>query len=83
MILDHGADPNARTESGRTPLSLACEPNPVRPNPAAQLATVKLLLAHGANPAIPDYIGVTPRQIAQRHGLTDIIATLDAHRTSQ
>ena len=45
LLLDHGADPNAASDEGQTPLLIAA----ARPGAAP---VVKLLLDHGAEPAI-------------------------------
>ena len=46
MLLDHKADPNAKTEDGRTPLQAAFRD---------KMALVELLLARGAEANAPGY----------------------------
>lgn len=53
-LIAKGADINSRDNNGDTPLNLACEHGRVMP------ATVSILLAAGANPAIPNITGCTP-----------------------
>ena len=51
MLLDHKADPNAKTEDGRTPLLEAAFRD--------KMALVELLLARGAEANAPGYEGST------------------------
>ena len=61
-LLERGADPNVPSEQGRhTPLHRIAE------SPAG-IATARLLLDHGANPLIRNAAGVSPYQVAIRHG---------------
>jgi ankyrin repeat protein len=39
---------------------------------------VRLLLAHGAEPSVPDLTGETPLQWARRHDAADIVTVLEA-----
>src|SRR5947209_7807389 len=64
LLLQRGADPNAATPGGVTPLLMAADD----PDPT----TVRLLLAHGANPLVEGPGGVTPLTQAVSGGaLTD------------
>jgi len=66
--LDHLTDINSRDEAGRTALLLATLHK--------QTKAVTLLLAHGADPNIPDASGLTPLQAATKGGKSAIIAAL-------
>ena len=64
LLLERGADPNAATPGGVTPLLMAADD----PDPTI----VQLLLAHGANPHVEGPGGVTPLTQAVSGGaLTD------------
>jgi len=64
LLLERGADPNAATPGGVTPLLMAADD----PDPT----TVRLLLAHGANPHVEGPGGATPLTQAVSGGaLTD------------
>src|SRR5207245_4755765 len=64
LLLERGADPNAATPGGVTPLLMAADD----PDPT----TVQLLLAHGANPHVEGPGGATPLTQAVSGGaLTD------------
>ena len=71
-LLDHGADINARTRfQGRTPLSYAVIND--------MLPVVNTLLDEGADPDIPDTIGITPLGHAVFNGRTNMVDDLLAH----
>jgi ankyrin repeat protein len=72
-LLDHGADPNVTAyKKGEAPLhSLAAS--------APKPATVRALLAHGADPNQRRNDGRTPYRIALRHGNVEIAEILRAH----
>ena len=77
LLLEHGADANARAESGWTPLHMALLLGPDRPN----LAVADLLLAQGADPAAAtDLVGWTPLHLAalQAPSLADAVLAGDA-----
>ncbi|MGA9827749.1 MAG: ankyrin repeat domain-containing protein, partial [Rhodanobacteraceae bacterium] len=63
MLLERGADPNARDAQGCTPLLLA-----LRTRPAEAPAQVRLLLLHGADPEIADACGETALGLALASG---------------
>jgi ankyrin repeat protein len=73
LLLDHGADVHARARSKfrNTPLAVALLDG--------QLATAKVLLAHGADPLVRQALGLTPLHEAALLGRRDLIdALLDA-----
>ena len=77
LLLEHGADANARAEGGWTPLHLALLLGTDRPN----LAVAELLLAQGADPAAAtDLVGWTPLHLAalQAPSLADAVLAGDA-----
>ncbi|KAL0257599.1 Ankyrin repeat domain-containing protein 16 [Diplodia seriata] len=61
LLLQHGADANARLRDGTVPLIQACSSTA-----AAQdtLSTVEILLAHGADPSATNCPGVSPLSAA-------------------
>ena len=68
LLLEVGADPNARQHGGFTPLHAAAQ------NGHARLA--ELLLAHGAAPDVATEDGRPPAQLAEQHGHADLAARL-------
>jgi ankyrin repeat protein len=76
LLLAFGADPDQRGINDYTPLHMAVEER----NPGA----LELLLAAGADPRLRTRIddGETPRELAQRSGLTGIVALLGAWEES-
>ncbi len=54
LVLEYGADPNARNDTGWTPLHYACNHESRDPDMAA------LLLKHGADPNAADNRGLLP-----------------------
>jgi ankyrin repeat protein len=72
-LLDHGADPNVTSDgSGEAPLHGVAASAP-------KLATVRQLLAHGADVNLPRADGRTPFHIAVRHGNVAVAAVLREH----
>lgn len=61
VLIDAGADVNARDETGTTPLNAAVHSN-------ARLETTKMLLESGADPNQPDDEDEYPLNIACQHG---------------
>jgi ankyrin repeat protein len=72
LLLSYGADPNQRGVNDYTPLHMAVD---VRNLPA-----LRILLDAGADPLLRTRIDdvETPRELAERSGLTDFIAVLVA-----
>ena len=68
MLLDRGADPNARQQIGYTPLMGAASAG------CADLAD--LLLQRGADPSLVSEEGKTAADIAREHGHNDLATTL-------
>jgi tankyrase len=60
MLLDHGADPNARQQQDYTPLHGAASRGDVE--------MAKLLLAHGADRNARASDGMTAADVARKHG---------------
>ena len=68
MLLAKGAEVNAKTKSGRTPLHEAVE--------YSSKEVVELLVSKGADVTAKNEKGLTPVQCAEEHGHTDIVALL-------
>jgi uncharacterized protein len=68
MLLDRGADPNARQPSGFTPLHAAAE--------HGDEEMARLLLDHGADPAARTDQGVDPAGLARSRGHDSVAALL-------
>ncbi|MFK7695475.1 ankyrin repeat domain-containing protein [Paenibacillus sp. HJGM_3] len=68
LLLQHGANVNARQQSEWTPLHSAVHNK--------QAAMVRLLLEHGADPLAANDRGLTPRGMAQDSGDAELIALL-------
>ena len=68
LLLEHGAQPNARQQKGYTPLHSAAN--------NGDKAMVEVLLAHGADRTLANDDGRTPAQIARDNGHTDVAAML-------
>jgi ankyrin repeat protein len=72
LLLEAGADPNARRQGGFTPLHEAVT--------TCNVELAELLLAHGANPHLSNDEGDSPLQLAHAHGpkcKAELVALLD------
>lgn len=70
MLLDKAADPNAKSQSGSTPLHTAAF--------TGDRASLDLLLTHGADPAIRNKEGKIAADVARERGhqeIADLLAT--------
>ena len=73
LVLGYGANINARTNEGATPLRYAqCSRN---------IAACKILMRHGANPYIKDNGGGTPIEYAAGRGDEEIVQILTSSTT--
>jgi ankyrin repeat protein len=64
LLLEHGADPNARMPDGTTPLHLAAAYCPICRDTFGKADMTKLLLAHGAEINATTIDGHTPLDVA-------------------
>jgi ankyrin repeat protein len=80
LLLDHGANPNARDNDNSTPLhhSSWWETGDYAPHQGTVEGT-RLLLKHGAIIDAEDDEGRTPLQLALEHGREDIVTCLKEH----
>ncbi len=69
LILDHGADPNARQQMDYTPLHSAAG--------RGDIEMAKLLLAHGAERAPKTTDGMTPADVARKHEQGEFAAWIE------
>ncbi len=70
MLVENGADVNARQQQGFTPLHGAAQ--------NGDTGIVKLLLAHGADREARSETGQTPLDLAMTHGQAAVVALLEA-----
>mmetsp|Transcript_50686 Transcript_50686/g.99696 ORF Transcript_50686/g.99696 Transcript_50686/m.99696 type:complete len:95 (+) Transcript_50686:489-773(+) len=70
ILLDNGADVNARGHCGRTALLRAVSRNAVE--------TAKLLLERGADAHLSDIIGNSPHIVARERGYQEILSLMDS-----
>ena len=71
LLLEHGADINARVEDGRTPLHVAAE--------SGMVEVERVLHEHGANMGVEDDAGRTPLHLAAIYGSVEIVRVLHEH----
>ncbi len=74
LLLEHGADPDARQDGGFTPLHEAAA--------NGQLALVRLLVAHGADVNLSQTPGQTALAFARQAGHKDVVEFLLHHGAS-
>lgn len=74
VLLEHGANPNARSVAGETPLLCAIQYN--LPDVAI------MLIQHGANVDMPDNGGRTPLMVASYEGQEEIFHLLVSHHAN-
>jgi uncharacterized protein len=70
MLLENGAEPNARQHGGWTALQGAAQ--------HGDIALVQSLLAHGAEPTLAADTGETALELAERAGHTGVVRVLSA-----
>jgi ankyrin repeat protein len=70
LLVDKGADPNAKAQSGSTPLHTVAF--------TGDRASLDLLLKHGADPALTNNEGKTAADIARERGNQEIADLLVA-----
>ncbi len=75
MLLEAGADPNARSAGGGTPMHTAAY--------TGNVAILQLLLAAGGDPTIADDDGRTPLDVARERGHSEAAAMLHHGITSR
>lgn len=68
LLLEHGADVNARQARGVTPLHSAAH--------SGNAALIELLLAHGADPSLAMDNGRRPADLAREAGKTEVLPLL-------
>jgi ankyrin repeat protein len=69
LLVERGADVNARQQAGYTPLMAAAG--------AGRQDLVDLLVEHGADPSLRSDEGTTAADIAREHGHADVAARLE------
>ncbi len=82
MLLDHGFEADARTQTGATPLHSAARAGVLRPwSPLESecVAFTEILLTHGANVNAVDGQGRTPLSYAMENKRSHVIAVLERH----
>jgi tankyrase len=72
MLLDKGANPNAKSQSGSTPLHTVAF--------TGDLASLELLMKHRADPSIRNTDGKTAVDIATERGHPDVARRLAPRR---
>jgi uncharacterized protein len=70
ILLEAGADPNARQHGGWTPFHSAAA--------SGDRDAIDLLLAHGGKAGVANDAGVTPAAFAREHGKPEVADYLDA-----
>jgi ankyrin repeat protein len=79
VLLDHGADPNARDNDYSTPLHNSSWWQGVFGPRVGTVEGTRLLLKYGAIIDAEDYEGRTPLQLALEYGRHDMVACLKEH----
>jgi len=76
VLLEHGVDVNAQDQTGNTALINAISPT-ADPSERSKSATlVRKLLAHRADPNLPNRFGATPLHVAHGENRPDLVALL-------
>ncbi|HZQ24686.1 MAG TPA: ankyrin repeat domain-containing protein [Terriglobales bacterium] len=70
ILLEHGADPNARQHGGWTPIHAAAQDG--------DEDMVDLLIKHGADPTLKNDVGLTPLDVAKEKGHSELASRLSA-----
>jgi ankyrin repeat protein len=65
LLLERGADPNAKDNYGRTPLHIAAQ--------KGHAEIVRVLLEHGADPRIADNVGLIPLDYAKDSAIRSLL----------
>lgn len=80
MLIEHGADVDAKNNDGDTPLLLALTPSYWTQKSSRQCAEVtRILLEHGADANAQNKYGLTPFRLASQGELADVTHVLLEH----
>jgi len=76
VLLDAGANSNAKNAQGQTPLHLVSQSPYYSQRDGVNVTVAQLLLEHGADVNVQDKNHATPSDIASYHGRTEIASLL-------